>query len=142
MEAYAWPGNVRELQHVIERAVLLSRGTALRLDGALAEREETTRPTSNESTPGALQAVIPEIEWRRRERQNVRTALQLAKGRIYGPDGAAGIPGVKPITLYRGSTAWVCESRPNARAVAKAERSHGDGGPTKCCNQSATAELP
>ena len=25
--AYAWPGNVRELQNVIERAVILSRGT-------------------------------------------------------------------------------------------------------------------
>jgi transcriptional regulator with GAF, ATPase, and Fis domain len=99
LEAYAWPGNVRELQHVIERAVLLSRGGVLRLDGALAEPEETTRVKSNESTPVALQAVIPEIEWRRRERENVRTALQLANGRIYGPDGAADILGVKPTTL-------------------------------------------
>jgi transcriptional regulator with GAF, ATPase, and Fis domain len=99
LEAYAWPGNVRELQHVIERAVLLSRGGVLRLDGALAEPEEATRPKSNDSTSVALQAVIPEIEWRRRERENVRTALQLAKGRIYGPDGAADILGVKPTTL-------------------------------------------
>jgi transcriptional regulator with GAF, ATPase, and Fis domain len=99
LEAYAWPGNVRELQHVIERAVLLSRGGVLRLDGALAEPVETTRATSNESMPVALQAVIPEREWRRRERENVRTALQLAKGRIYGPDGAADILGVKPTTL-------------------------------------------
>jgi transcriptional regulator with GAF, ATPase, and Fis domain len=98
LEAYAWPGNVRELQHVIERAVLLSRGGVLRLDG-LAEPEEPTRAKSYESTPVALQAVIPEIEWRRRERENVRTALQLAKGRIYGPDGAADLLGVKPTTL-------------------------------------------
>ena len=99
LEAYAWPGNVRELQHVIERAVLLSRGGVLRLDGALAEPEEPTRAKSNEPTPVAVQAVIPEREWRRRERENVRTALQLAKGRIYGPDGAADILGVKPTTL-------------------------------------------
>jgi transcriptional regulator with GAF, ATPase, and Fis domain len=98
LEAYAWPGNVRELQHVIERAVLLSRGGVLRLDG-LAEPEEPTRAKSYESTPVALQAVIPVIEWRRRERENVRTALQLAKGRIYGPDGAADLLGVKPTTL-------------------------------------------
>ena len=26
---YSWPGNVRELQNVIERAVILSRGTSL-----------------------------------------------------------------------------------------------------------------
>ena len=93
LEANASPGNVRELQHVLERAVLLSRGGVLRLDGALGEPEETTRAKSSESTPGALQAVIPEIEWRRRERENLRTALQLAKGRIYGPDGAADILG-------------------------------------------------
>ena len=99
LEAYAWPGNVRELQHVIERAVLLSRGGVLRLDGALAEPKETPRAKSNTSAPEALRAVIPEIEWRRRERENVRTALQLAKGRIYGPDGAADILGVKPTTL-------------------------------------------
>ena len=99
LEAYAWPGNVRELQHVIERAVLLSRGGVLRLDGALAEPEETARAKSNASAPEALRAVIPEIEWRRRERENVRTALQLAQGRIYGPDGAADMLGVKPTTL-------------------------------------------
>ena len=99
MEAYAWPGNVRELQHVIERAVLLSRGGVLRLDGALAEPEDTTRTTSHASSPEALRAVIPETEWRRRERENVRAALQLARGRIYGPDGAADRLGVKPTTL-------------------------------------------
>jgi transcriptional regulator with GAF, ATPase, and Fis domain len=99
LEAYAWPGNVRELQHVIERAVLLSRGGVLRLDGALAEPEETARAKSNPSAPEAVRAVIPEIAWRRRERENVRTALQLARGRIYGPDGAADMLGVKPTTL-------------------------------------------
>ncbi len=99
LAAYPWPGNVRELQHVLERAVLLSRGGVLRLDGALAEPEETTRAKSNESAPVAGPVVIPEIEWRRRERENVRTALHLAKGRIYGPDGAADILGVKPTTL-------------------------------------------
>ena len=99
LETYAWPGNVRELQHVIERAVLLSRGGVLRLDGALTEPEETTRAKSSEAMPAAMRAVVPEIEWRRRERENVCTALELAKGRIYGPDGAAGILGVKPTTL-------------------------------------------
>jgi hypothetical protein len=77
---------------------------------------------SNESTPVALQAVIPEIEWRRRERENVCTALQLAKGRIYGPDGAADILGVKPTTLISRLNLWVCESRPSVRAVARTER--------------------
>ncbi len=29
LRRYAWPGNVRELNHVIERAVLMARGTAI-----------------------------------------------------------------------------------------------------------------
>ena len=44
LEAYDWPGNVRELQHVIERAVLLSPGETLRLDGILTRRVEPMRP--------------------------------------------------------------------------------------------------
>ncbi len=46
---YNWPGNVRELNHVIERAVLMSRGNSigpadLRLDASVAvgEREPVT----------------------------------------------------------------------------------------------------
>jgi DNA-binding NtrC family response regulator len=39
---YSWPGNVRELQNVIERALILSPGLALRLAEPLAA---PTRPT-------------------------------------------------------------------------------------------------
>src|SRR5262249_27797737 len=35
LRAYDWPGNVRELQNIIERAVILSRGPSLNLDGVL-----------------------------------------------------------------------------------------------------------
>ena len=97
LEGYTWPGNVRELQHVIERAVLLSRSGVVRLDAVLAEPAETTRAKSGPSTTTAT--VIPEIQWRRREQENLRAALQLANGRIYGADGAADILGVKPTTL-------------------------------------------
>ena len=97
LEGYTWPGNIRELQHVIERAVLLSRSGVVRLDAVLPEPAETTRA---KSAPSPIMAsVIPESQWRRREQENLRAALQLASGRVYGPDGAADILGVKPTTL-------------------------------------------
>jgi transcriptional regulator with GAF, ATPase, and Fis domain len=99
LEAYGWPGNVRELQHVIERAVLLSVGGVLRLDGLLAEPDKQRHTSSATQDREGIKTVIPEVQWRRRERQNVRAALELAKGRIYGPDGAAELLGIKPTTL-------------------------------------------
>jgi transcriptional regulator with GAF, ATPase, and Fis domain len=99
LERYAWPGNVRELQHVIERAVLLSHGDALRLDGIMASTPKTASGTSKSGGREASPVVIPELEWRRREQANLRSALKLTKGRIYGPHGAAEILGVKPTTL-------------------------------------------
>jgi transcriptional regulator with GAF, ATPase, and Fis domain len=97
LETYRWPGNIRELQHVIERAVLLSRGETLRLDGIVAEPDTHASAAAAEPEPSLR--VIPEIEWRRRERDNIRTAIQLAGGRVDGPGGAAAILGVKPTTL-------------------------------------------
>ena len=99
LEGYTWPGNVRELQHVIERAVLLSRGRTLRLEGVLAEPDDATRAKVSIPARDEPRPVIRESDWRRREQENLRTALQLAKGRIYGSDGAADMLGVKPTTL-------------------------------------------
>ena len=50
-------------------------------------------------TSMAAPQVIPEVEWRRRERENIRAALQIANGRIYGSAGAAETLGLKPTTL-------------------------------------------
>jgi transcriptional regulator with GAF, ATPase, and Fis domain len=99
LEAYHWPGNIRELQHVIERAVLLSSGRLLRLDGVLSEadvrRPSDSPPAPRDPTP----AIIAEAEWKQRERQNLRAALRAADGRIYGDGGAAELLGVNPTTL-------------------------------------------
>ena len=32
MQAYEWPGNVRQLENIVERAVLLARGSQLTID--------------------------------------------------------------------------------------------------------------
>jgi transcriptional regulator with GAF, ATPase, and Fis domain len=89
LEANEWPGNVRELQSVIERTALRARGASLDLGAVL-------------SPPGAREAGL-EIETdaarKRRERANIEAALAAARGRIYGPGGAARLLGMKPTTL-------------------------------------------
>src|ERR1051326_8282429 len=45
LQDYHWPGNVRELESVIERAVITSQGTALRV----LDRFETSRPAGEEA---------------------------------------------------------------------------------------------
>jgi transcriptional regulator of acetoin/glycerol metabolism len=88
---------VRELQNVIERAVIVSRGGVLRFDDLRAERTMAQRERAAD-VPGRIE-VIPELEWRRRERDNLRAALAASAGRIYGPGGAAELLGIKPTTL-------------------------------------------
>jgi transcriptional regulator with GAF, ATPase, and Fis domain len=124
LQVYQWPGNVRELQHVIERAVLLSSGSVLRLDGVLLAPDVKTRIDAAPPPRDAPSVVISEIEWQRRERQNVRTALEAAGGRIYGPGGAAELLGVKPTTLIsRLRALGLRDARTRRRAAAKSAAS-------------------
>lgn len=46
---YPWPGNIRELENTIERAVLVSTGTVLEIDGLLMgqDLEGTMEPSAN-----------------------------------------------------------------------------------------------
>src|SRR5262249_22934015 len=99
LQRYEWPGNVRELQNVIERAVILSKGERLRLDLALSgvpAAMASLLPPSSNDTDGPI---LTEREWRDRERTNLLNALRRAEGRIYGPEGAAELLGLKPTTL-------------------------------------------
>ncbi|MBZ4420591.1 sigma 54-interacting transcriptional regulator [Myxococcus sp. RHSTA-1-4] len=98
LQRYDWPGNVRELENVLERAVILSRGGRLRLEGALPEAVGATRERK-EPTPTPEAAFLTEKEWRQRERENLRAALAAAGGKVYGPGGAAELLGLAPTTL-------------------------------------------
>jgi transcriptional regulator with GAF, ATPase, and Fis domain len=92
LTSYDWPGNVRELQNVIERAVILSRGGPLRFD-----LDESARPSVGETDHPA--SVSPREQLLELERRNIIEALQKTRGKIYGPDGAAELLGMRPTTL-------------------------------------------
>lgn len=57
---YDWPGNVRELRHVIERAVLLTRGTVL--DAVDIELEENAPGSESLSFRAAKARVVEHFE--------------------------------------------------------------------------------
>ena len=97
LQRYDWPGNIRELQNVIERAVILSKGSRLRLDLALAG-VPAAMPSFGAADDPQL-PILTEDEWDQRYRANLLNALKRAEGRIYGPGGAADLLGLKPTTL-------------------------------------------
>lgn len=55
LEAYDWPGNIRELENVIERAVIVSRGSEI-TRGDL--REEVLKPRQSSSGNGGEQIAM------------------------------------------------------------------------------------
>jgi PAS domain S-box-containing protein len=99
LRQHPWPGNVRELRNVIERAVILTRGSRLRLDlaiGPAAAHIQNSGDTNIES------GYLTETEFRETEKENLIAVLRAADWRVWGPDGAAAMLGIKPSTLsYR-----------------------------------------
>ncbi len=86
LQAHDWPGNVRELQHVLERAVILTRGTELAFDEELS---------NSASQPSPLRVQTLE----QAERVHILAVLQSTGWRVSGKDGAAELLGVPRSTL-------------------------------------------
>jgi DNA-binding NtrC family response regulator len=88
LQGYHWPGNVRELESVIERAVIISRGTALQV----LDRFDTF---STSGKPG-VQDIKPLAEL---EHDHILRALRKTGWQIEGKNGAAALLGLNPSTL-------------------------------------------
>lgn len=101
LQDHAWPGNVRELRNVIERAVISSRGSRLRLDLALPGTSVAADPLTNDER-ASESAFMTEDEFRSLEKANLTAVLKAADWKVWGESGAAAMLGVKPTTLsYR-----------------------------------------
>jgi len=89
LTAYSWPGNIRELQNLIERAVILSRGTVLEVP--LGEiKKPANEIFVNHAGPVTLEAV---------EREHIIKTLREAGWVIGGNAGAAARLGLNRTTL-------------------------------------------
>jgi transcriptional regulator with GAF, ATPase, and Fis domain len=110
LQRHQWPGNIRELRNVIERAVILTKGTRLRLD--LAMGGTGTAAIAVEQVVANASAFLTEDEFRATEKQNLIAALHAADWRVWGPDGAAAMLGIKPSTLSYRMNAFGIEKSP------------------------------
>ena len=76
LQAYPWPGNIRELEHVIERGVINSAGTKLRLMDDLSAPVHEDRPKNFKTLAD-------------NERDHITSILAETQWRVDGPKGAA-----------------------------------------------------
>lgn len=84
---YGWPGNIRELENVIERAVILARGSSLEIDESMFESE------------GGAAAAPEGRRLENVERNHIREVLEECAWVIDGNKGAAAALGLNPATL-------------------------------------------
>jgi transcriptional regulator with GAF, ATPase, and Fis domain len=82
LQQHAWPGNVRELRNLVERAVILTAGPRLAIDGP-----KTTPVPSRTNRLIDLEA------------EHIRRVLESVDWRVRGAGGAAELLGLKPTTL-------------------------------------------
>ena len=85
---YSWPGNIRELQNLIERAVILTRGTVLQVP--LSELKQSGSNVLDKTHLSTLESV---------EREHILRVLRDTSWVIGGPNGAAARLGLNRTTL-------------------------------------------
>ncbi|MFE8603014.1 sigma-54-dependent transcriptional regulator [Archangium violaceum] len=94
LRAYPWPGNLRELRNVLERAVLLSSTSTLRLDDlrfnhAMVRALSASPPESKEPVSEAteLDLTLQEVE-----RRHIERVLAAERGHVERAARRLGIP--------------------------------------------------
>ena len=107
LQAHDWPGNIRELQNFLERAVLFSPGSVLRLPLDLIKQTVTQRSESGARTLADA------------DRDHILETLDQVNWLIGGHNGAANRLGLPRTTLIYKMRKLGIEPRrsPRARTV-------------------------
>jgi formate hydrogenlyase transcriptional activator len=92
---YSWPGNIRELQNVIERGIVLCKGSVLELGADLLPVEGSDTAVEPEAAPEA--AAVDSLE--EVQRRHILRVLEKTGWLISGPNGAGAILDMHPNTL-------------------------------------------
>lgn len=103
LKAHDWPGNIRELQNFIERAVLFSPGSVLRLPLGLKQTVKSRSETASRTLADA-------------DREHILETLQQADWMIGGQGGAADRLGLPRTTLIYKMRKLGIETRRSSRA--------------------------
>ena len=90
LQSYSWPGNIRELQNVIERSVIVCETETLTVDESWISSESSQ--TRHLNQPLARKPLVE-------EKEIIESALARARGKVWGPSGAAAELGIPPSTL-------------------------------------------
>ena len=96
LKDYYWPGNIRELQNVIERAVILSKGTSLHIDAKLIQEHAHEL---SETGGLARRELLKADEIKHLERENIIAALNKSNWKISGKNSASELLGMNASTL-------------------------------------------
>ena len=95
LEGYNWPGNVRELKNMVERSLIEAKGNPKSL---YLDLQPTVRRHNWHVTPSAiLKDKICSLD--DTIKNQIEAAMDLANGKVHGPNGAAALLKIHPSTL-------------------------------------------
>ncbi|MCC7263296.1 MAG: sigma 54-interacting transcriptional regulator, partial [Candidatus Latescibacteria bacterium] len=98
---YDWPGNVRELEHLVQRALLVSRGDTIQLEDLLLGGPPAISTPSRTAAGATRSLDQQQHQAEEEERLLITRALEATNWIIYGDRGAARLLDTHPEKLRR-----------------------------------------
>ncbi len=107
LQTYAWPGNIRQLENVVERAVLLARGSQLTIEDlppeltGRANNQFSSLSTSGNSTPVSIGDVVGKTLREALEGPERQIILQALRSNSWNRAATAETLDINRTTLYK-----------------------------------------